>query len=610
MRFIKRIKKNIKKRILNILVKPVAKEIDLINKTNSQKVFNSIFNKGKDSFFWGKDLYISRPDKVEIGTNVHVGNNAYIKSEGGLKIGNNTHISRNLVLYTVNHNHESDVLPYNDEMIEKSVVIGENVWIGMNVCITPGTTIGDGCIIGMGTIVSGEVPPLTIIGSQKWRKIGERDKEKYDEIVQKKRFGKENGLLYADTSKIVQNIGDNFTNSRTYIEIIDFNGKKAIKKTFEKKEEALKAFENEKVKYIEFKEFSWLPELYEVGDNYLIIEYLDNNFRLDQIDIASFSKEKKQQVLGDIMSCLLDMFRKNTAHCDIHSKNIFVTNTGIKIIDFETSQNFNDDVDFFDSYDITGEGLQSPYNTNSRCVLVDRKYSLKRIFEIKDKQHLKKLFNEYLLEQLYTISGSFFTRKNEQKRHNLKNRYIYSTFDLKHVKVDENIGQRNIKKRLKKYGISVDTVEDKNVLDIGSNIGGILFEITKMQPKSALGLEYDNDKVEISKRLKALNCKEINLSFERADVENDAFLKDFNNKYEVVFCLAVIEHLSKKDEFIQKLSDICLDKLYLEGNSGTDVDYIKGKLLEVGFSSVEFIGYSDDEKNKNNNNRPLFIAKK
>jgi acetyltransferase-like isoleucine patch superfamily enzyme len=610
MGFIQKIKKKIKKKIVNALVGPVSREIEANDKKKSVKLFNSVIKKGKDSFFWGKDIYISCPNKVQIGVNVHIGDNAYIKSEGGLKIGSNTHISRNLVLYTVNHNHEADVLPYNNEMIEKEVIIGENVWIGMNVCITPGTKIGDGCIIGMGTVVSGEVPPLTIIGSQKWRKIGERDKEQYDEIVKKGRFGKENGLLYTNTSKIVSKIGDSFTNSRTYIEVIDYKGKKAIKKTFENNDEALKAFENEKNRYIDFKSSSWLPDVYEIGSNYLVLEYIDNNYRLDQLNITEYPIDRKQELLGNIIVCLLDMYGKKIAHCDIHSKNIFITSKGIKIIDFETSQKLNENIDFFDSYDITGQGLDSPYNTNNRCVLADRDYSLKKLFNIKDKQHLKSLFNDYLLEQLYTISGSFFTRKNDQKRHNLKNRYIYSTFDLKHLKVDEHVGQRNIKKRLKKYGITIETIKNKNVLDIGSNIGGILFEINKMQPKIALGLEYDADKVEISKRLKILNCREANLSFQRADVESDSFLKDFTNKYEVVFCLAVIEHLSKKDLFIQKLSEICLDKLYLEGNSGTDVDYVKTKLLEVGFKSVDFIGYSDDEKNKNNNNRPLFIAKK
>ena len=153
-------------------------------------------------------------------------------------------------------------------MIPKKVVIGKNVWIGMNVCITPGTIIGDGCIIGMGTVVSGEVPPLSIIGSEKWKIIGERNADKYNEILQKKRFGKENGLLYRSGNKILKSLGDTYTNQRTFLEIIDFKGKKAIKKSWEMNDDSLRAFRNEEEKYLQFEGFSWLPALYESGENY------------------------------------------------------------------------------------------------------------------------------------------------------------------------------------------------------------------------------------------------------------------------------------------------------------------------------------------------------
>jgi maltose O-acetyltransferase len=59
----------------------------------------------------------------------------------------------------------------------------------MNVCIAPGTKIGDGAIIGMGAVVSGEVPPLSIVGNQKWRIIGYRDKEEYDKLDKNRKYG-------------------------------------------------------------------------------------------------------------------------------------------------------------------------------------------------------------------------------------------------------------------------------------------------------------------------------------------------------------------------------------------------------------------------------------
>ncbi|MCK4982504.1 MAG: hypothetical protein KAS17_06250, partial [Victivallaceae bacterium] len=87
-------------------------------------------------------------------------------------------------------------LPYDEKMIKKPVSIGRNVWIGMNVCIAPGTEIGDGCIIGMGAVVSGKVPPLSIIGNQKWRIFAERDIEHYKKLDEQKSYGAKNGMKY------------------------------------------------------------------------------------------------------------------------------------------------------------------------------------------------------------------------------------------------------------------------------------------------------------------------------------------------------------------------------------------------------------------------------
>lgn len=127
---------------------------------------------------------------VWIGNNVHIGENAFIRAEGGLEIGDNTHISRNVVIYTINHRfRDSCCLPYDDEVMKKPVRIGRNVWIGMNVCIAPGTRIGDGAIVGMGTVVAGEVPPLAIIGSERWRVLGMRDPAHYRRLDDACAFG-------------------------------------------------------------------------------------------------------------------------------------------------------------------------------------------------------------------------------------------------------------------------------------------------------------------------------------------------------------------------------------------------------------------------------------
>ena len=126
---------------------------------------------------------------IELGDNVHIGNNAWIKGEGGLYIGDNTHISRNLVLYTINHQYNGELLPYDNKSIKKKVIIDNNVWIGMNVIILPGTHIEEGCIIGAGSVVSGKVEKLSIYGASLGKIIKLRDEEHYNRLNKNKQYG-------------------------------------------------------------------------------------------------------------------------------------------------------------------------------------------------------------------------------------------------------------------------------------------------------------------------------------------------------------------------------------------------------------------------------------
>ena len=138
---------------------------------------------------------LTSPHNFHVGNNVHINNNAFLRAEGGLIIGDNTHISRNLVVYTMNHNYEGKLLPYDSSRILKPVTIGKNVWIGMNVLITPGTTIGDGSIIGMGSIISRDVQPLSIIGSASQRVLKIRDENHYNSLEESNLFSEMSGFL-------------------------------------------------------------------------------------------------------------------------------------------------------------------------------------------------------------------------------------------------------------------------------------------------------------------------------------------------------------------------------------------------------------------------------
>ena len=603
----KKIRLKLKKIIVNILT-----EIKKEEKFKAQSNFSNSKGIGVNSKFWGDKIVVTDYTKLEIGENVHIGDNAYFNTNGGLKIGNNTHISRNVTIYTCSHDYESDILPYNSDLILKEVLIGENVWIGMNVSIAPGTIIGEGAIIGIGSVISGYIEPLSIVGSPKCRVLKKRNENHYFSVKGEGRFGKENGELYTkNDKKLIFEIGDVILKKRAKIELVNFKGCKSVKKSFVANDEGIKSFLKEKEMYSLFKNCTWLPKLYEVGDNYLIYEYIDNNCRLDRI-LDSLDDEKKKTILKEILYVLLEIYSYNIKHRDFHSKNIFYTTDGVKVVDFETAEKDILKKDFFESYDVVmSEEEESPYFTNNMCVMSDSIFSIKNKFDLKSTLELKVIVNQLIKDKLYDFTNSFFTRKdNADKRHKLINAFVYNTFDLKYTKIDDSIGQRRIKKRLDNFYINLNAIQGKTVLDIGSNVGGILLEVHKFNPKKAKGLEYDTDKVNISNIINSLNYSDNNLEFCQMDVESSQFYDEFNEKFEVVFCLAVIEHLKYKEKFISKLSDLCKSVLYFEGNANSNIEFLTNQLIINGFNTVEFIGMSNDEVNINNNNRPLFIAKK
>ena len=150
----------------------------------------------------GGALQVNGPGKVvspaslRIGDNTHFAGDYFIDARGSVEIGENCHISRNFVCYSANHDYEGgEVIPYDEGLVYKKVVIEDNVWIGMNVCLVPGVTIGEGAVVGMGAVVVKDVPPLAVVGGNPSRILKYRDKDHYDRLVSAGRYGGASGAL-------------------------------------------------------------------------------------------------------------------------------------------------------------------------------------------------------------------------------------------------------------------------------------------------------------------------------------------------------------------------------------------------------------------------------
>ena len=57
------------------------------------------------------------------------------------------------------------------EVPARPIHIQRNVWIGFDACVLPGVTIGEGSVVGARAVVTGDVPPYTVVAGNPARVI-------------------------------------------------------------------------------------------------------------------------------------------------------------------------------------------------------------------------------------------------------------------------------------------------------------------------------------------------------------------------------------------------------------------------------------------------------
>lgn len=135
-------------------------------------------------------ILLLHPRGLVVGDHVRIGTGCILHCGGGVEIGDNTQISRNVVIYSCNHNHKGEAIPYDTTYLPKPVAIGRSVWIGVGAHIRPGVSIGDGAIVGMGCVVTRDVAPGEIVVSPAHVLLGTRDLARFAELdSQGRHFG-------------------------------------------------------------------------------------------------------------------------------------------------------------------------------------------------------------------------------------------------------------------------------------------------------------------------------------------------------------------------------------------------------------------------------------
>ena len=208
---------------------------------------------------------------------------------------------------------------------------------------------------------------------------------------------------------------------------------------------------------------------------------------------------------------------------------------------------------------------------------------------------------ELIEEQLLLTTG--YTHYNGW--HNGRTDYGYHSFNIDDIQIR---GQRIPKQRLDKMKNFI-TFEDKNVIDFGCNVGGMLLHIPEI--KNGLGFDYDKKCIDAANNIKLI-LNNNNTNFIQFDLDKGDYniLKDLITfKPDIIFLLAVGSWVSN----IEKLFDFCIDyncDIILETNNSKYEKHHLKYFSEKGYKNILISNTSDDDIRKENYGRHTYLIQK
>lgn len=113
---------------------------------------------------WGGELTAH----IIIGDNTAIGDRTEIHAGSRIEIGKGCNIAWDVCIM------DRDYHKFNSsEEVIKPVKICDNVWIGCNCIVLKGVTVGEGAVIAAGSVVTGDVPPKTLVAGNPAKVIKE-----------------------------------------------------------------------------------------------------------------------------------------------------------------------------------------------------------------------------------------------------------------------------------------------------------------------------------------------------------------------------------------------------------------------------------------------------
>lgn len=139
---------------------------------------------GRHSRIEGELLVFAHGGEIAIGDWCFIGPGTRIWSGASIKIGDRVMISHNVNIFdslthpldpAERHSHFRRIMahghPADVDLGDRPVVIEDDVWIAASATILRGVRIGQGAVVGAAAVVTGNVPPMTVVAGNPARVI-------------------------------------------------------------------------------------------------------------------------------------------------------------------------------------------------------------------------------------------------------------------------------------------------------------------------------------------------------------------------------------------------------------------------------------------------------
>ena len=117
---------------------------------------------------------------LTIGDNTSINDNNMIVCREEVRIGKGCAFGPNVLIYDHDHRFNSDGFAW-DEFRTSPVIIEDGCWVGANTIILRGTHIGEGSVVGASAVVTGFIPPHSIVTASRDLQICPIEKRDYDQ---------------------------------------------------------------------------------------------------------------------------------------------------------------------------------------------------------------------------------------------------------------------------------------------------------------------------------------------------------------------------------------------------------------------------------------------